>query len=291
MMLPADVLWLPNWAGRIAATAIVLLVALVLLAITRWTERRYTVRLTAGIDPGPARQRRTALSAMATGVRGLVVIGAIIALIAIVFGADSLATITGSAVVVVVLGFAGQRLLADVVAGFFILFENQYAVGDLVQLDPTLPPGIVETLSLRSTVLRTFSGDLITMGNAQLKAAARMSHAMRDMELGVLVNDVEPLTRAVADAAGIVGPGGIRFGSAPVLTHVDRLGDGVQLAHIRVDVPPGFEWMASQLLVDLLRARCGDSLLGDPVVGDSRQDMTVDYQRALKPSGSPKAGS
>ena len=284
MLLPADVLWLPAWAGRIVAIAIVLLVTLVLMPITRWTEQRYTTRLTVGIDPGPARQRRTALSAMATGVRGLVVIGAIIALVAILFGADSLATITGSAVVVVVLGFAGQRLLADVVAGFFILFENQYAVGDLVQLESTLPLGIVKTLSLRSTVVRTFSGDLITMGNAQLKAATRMSHAMRDMELGVLVNDVEPLTRAVADAAGIVGPGGIRFGCAPVLTHVDRLGDGVQLAHIRVDVPPGFEWMASQLLVDLLRARCGDSLLGDPVVGDTRQDMAVDYQRALKPS-------
>lgn len=289
MLLPADVLWLPDWAGRIVAIAIVLLVTLVLLAITRWTERRYTSRLTVGIDPGPARQRRTALSAMATGVRGLIVIGAIIALVAIVFGADSLATITGSAVVVVVLGFAGQRLLADMVAGFFILFENQYAVGDLVLLDSTLPPGIVESLSLRSTVIRTFPGDLITMGNAQMKAATRMSHAMRDMDVGVLVSDVEPLKGAVAAAADLVGPGDIRFGSAPVLTHVDDLGDGVQLGHVRVDVPPGFEWMATQLLVDLIRARCGDSLLGDPVVGDARRDMADEYQRALKASGSSPA--
>ena len=289
MLLPADVLWLPTWAGRIVAIAIVLLVALVLMAITRGTQQRYTARLTVGIDPGPARQRRSALSAMATGVRGLIIIGAIIALVAILFGADSLATITGSAVVVVVLGFAGQRLLADVVAGFFILFENQYAVGDLVQLDSTLPLGIVETLSLRSTVVRTFAGDLVTMGNAQLKAATRMSHAMRDMELVALVSDVEPLKRALEDAAGLTGPGDIRFGGPPVLTHVDDVGEGVQMAHVRVDVPPGFEWMATQLLVDVIRAGCGDVLLGTPVVSDARHDLTADYQQALKPSGSSPA--
>ena len=58
----------------------------------------------------------------------------------------------------------------------------------------------------------------------------------------------------------------------------------MHLAHVRVDVPPGFEWMATQLLVDIIRARCGDALLGHPVVSDARHDLAADYQRVLKPS-------
>ena len=45
-----------------------------------------------------------------------------------------------------------QRLLADVVAGFFILFEGQFAAGDLVVLDSTIPSAIVERAGLRATV-------------------------------------------------------------------------------------------------------------------------------------------
>ena len=281
---PADVMGMPDWAGRFVIVAIVLLATIVLLSITRWAERRSVVRMTASIAPGPARQRTTALSAAATGIRGIVVIGALIALIATFFGADSLATITGSAVVVLVIGFAGQRLLADLVAGFFILFENQFAVGDLVRLDATLPMGIVTRLTLRSASVLTFNGDLVVMPNSQMKAAERMSNTMRDMEIGFFVADDAGVVRAVRDAADIVGPGGIRFGTAPVITRTDDLGDGVLWVCLRVDVPPGFEWMATRLLVDLIRARCGDALLGDPVVSDTQHDLTGTYQDTLTAS-------
>ena len=117
-----------------------------------------------------------------------------------------------------------------------------------------------------------------------------LSHATRDVELGVLVSDVAPVARAVADAADLVGPGGVRFSSAPMITRTDDMGDGLAWVRIRVDVPPGFEWMASGLLVDVIRARCGDALKGDPVVSDTDRAVFAAYQRMLADAAKAEGG-
>ena len=188
-----------------------------------------------------------------------------------------------------VLGFAVQRFLADVVAGFFILFEGQFAVGDLVVLESTVPMGIVERATLRVTVMRAMNGDVIYMPNSLAKGVQRFAHHARAMEVGVLVTDVAPVARAVADAADLVGPGGVRFMTAPMVTRTDDMGDGLHWVRVRVDVPPGFEWMASGLLVDVIRARCGDTLRGEPIVADSDEAVLQGYARML--SDAESAGS
>ena len=86
----------------------------------------------------------------------------------------------------------------------------------------------------------------------------------------------------MADAANLVGPGGVRFGSAPVITRTDNMGDDLAWVRVRVDVPPGFEWMASGLLVDVIRARCGDALKGEPIVADTDRDVLAGYQQMLR---------
>lgn len=287
---PTDVSWLPTWAEVVISVGVIVLVAAICIWIIHLVERRSVARVMRQGETVRARQRGTAIGALATGVIYLVVIAAVVAAIAVIFGANSVAAISGSAFVLLVLGFATQRLLADVVSGFFILFEGQYAVGDLVVLEPTIPMGIVEKASLRVTVLRTLSGDTIYLPNSLVKGAHRFIHGQRDLELGVLCDAVDPVARAVSDAATIVGPGGVRFGSAPLITRTDDLGDGLHWVRIRVDVPPGFEVVMSGLLTDLIRARCGDGLHGDPIVADLDRDVHATYRKVLAGAGSPPPG-
>lgn len=279
---PTDVSWLPNWAEALIWVGAIVLVAAICIWIVRAVERRSVARVLRQGETVRARQRGTAIGALATGVIYLVVIAAVVAAIAVVFGANSVAAISGSAFVLLVLGFAMQRLLADVVAGFFILFEGQFAVGDLVMVESTVPMGVVERAGLRVTVLRALNGDVIYVPNSQVKAAQRLPHGARDMEVGVLVSDVAPVARAAADAADLVGPGGVRFASAPMITRTDDLGDGLAWVRMRVDVMPGFEWMVTGLLVDVIRARCGDALKGDPVVSDSDRAVLRAYEKTLR---------
>lgn len=276
-----DVPGLPQWADTLIWIAAIVLVAAICIWIVRTIEARSVARVMRQGETVPARQRSTAIGALATAVIYLVILAAIIAVVAAIFGVDSVAAISGSAFVLLVLGFSVQRLLADVVAGFFILFEGQFAAGDMVVLDSTIPMGVVERAGLRATVLRAMNGDVIYVPNGQIKAAQRMPHTVRDMEIGVLVSDVAPVARAVAEAADLVGPGGVRFSSAPLLTRTDDLGDGLHWVRVRVDVPPGFEQMAG-LLVDLIRARCGDALKGEPVVSDTNRAVLQGYAKMLR---------
>lgn len=282
---PTDVSWIPAWAEVLIWVAAIVIVAAIGIWIVRVVERRSVARVMRQGETVQARQRGTAIGALATGVVYLVVLGAIVAVVAVVFGANSVAAISGSAFVLLVLGFTVQRLLADVVAGFFILFEGQFAVGDLVSLESTVPIGVVERAGLRATVLRALNGDVIYVPNSQVKAAQRMPHAMRDIEVGVLVSDVAPVARAVADSADLVGPGGVRFPSAPMVTRTDDLGDGLSWVRIRVDVLPGFEWMATGLLVDVIRARAGDALKGDPICSDADRAVLRGYEKMLREAG------
>lgn len=280
--VPTDVSWLPEWADTLIWVGAIVVATLICISIVRAVERRSVARVMRQGETVAARQRSTAVAALATGIIYVVVLAALVAVVAAVFGASSVAAISGSAFVILVLGFAVQRLLADVVAGFFILFEGQFAVGDLVLMEPTIPAGVVRKVSLRLTELQALNGDLIFLPNSLAKGVQRMPHVPRQMEVGVLVTDVAPVARAVADAAQLVGPGGVRFASAPLVTRTDDMGDGLCWVRVRVDVPPGFEWMATGLLVDVIRARCGDALKGDPITSDADADVLRGYEKMLR---------
>jgi small conductance mechanosensitive channel len=67
----------------------------------------------------------------------------------------------------IAVGFGAQSLIKDIISGFFIVFEDQYAVGDLVTIEGM--SGTVEELELRVTKLRNFNGDLYIIPNGEIK--------------------------------------------------------------------------------------------------------------------------
>ena len=64
------------------------------------------------------------------------------------------------------IGFGAQSLVKDIITGFFILFEDQYSVGDHVKIDSY--EGVVEELGLRITKVRAFSGELHIIPNGAI---------------------------------------------------------------------------------------------------------------------------
>lgn len=81
-------------------------------------------------------------------------------------------------VVGVALGFGAQRIVQDVMAGFFMVTERQYGFGDLVRLNVTsVQPvtGTVEEVTLRITRIRTSDGELVTTPNGQIVQVINLS--------------------------------------------------------------------------------------------------------------------
>ncbi len=71
------------------------------------------------------------------------------------------------------LGFGAQSLVKDIINGFFILFEDQYGVGDHVTIGTF--SGIVETIGIRTTVIRDFSGDVHLIPNGTINQVTNHS--------------------------------------------------------------------------------------------------------------------
>ena len=71
------------------------------------------------------------------------------------------------------LGFGAQNLIRDVITGFYIILEDQYAVGDTIQVGDTI--GRVEHLTLRRTVVRDARGALVTLSNGDIRTIGNLS--------------------------------------------------------------------------------------------------------------------
>ena len=71
------------------------------------------------------------------------------------------------------LGFGAQTLVRDVIAGFYIILEDQFVVGDTVQISSY--SGRVEHLTLRRTVLRDDRGALVTIANGEIRTVSNLS--------------------------------------------------------------------------------------------------------------------
>ncbi len=95
----------------------------------------------------------------------------------------ALAGLTGLA-----LGFGAQNLVRDIITGFYIILEDQYVIGDAIQVGETL--GRVEHLTLRRTVVRDPRGALVTISNGDIRTIANLS---RDWSQAFVDVTVSPL--------------------------------------------------------------------------------------------------
>jgi hypothetical protein len=225
------------------------------------------------------RTRETAIVLLATAIPYATAIVVLIVLASIFL---PVAVLGGSAFLAIVLGFAAQRFLMDIVAGILIGFERWYAVGDFLMLEPTKASGIVEQFGLRTTVLQSLNGDLVYVPNSQIIAAIRSPRGYRRYSIELITSDPDQAKRAI-EGVGRRGPAGeARFLRAPSVVEVRELGEGTCLVRGRADVPPTMEWLAENLLVDALKAQLPDDvLLANPIVYTLDQGAVARYQRRV----------
>ncbi|MCG8365088.1 MAG: mechanosensitive ion channel family protein [Pseudanabaenales cyanobacterium] len=94
-----------------------------------------------------------------------------------------------------IVSFSAQNLIKDWIGGFLILWEDQYTQGDFVKINTIM--GCVEYLNLRITQLRTFDGELVTIGNGSITTAINLTHQWSRLNLGVDVAYSTDLDKAM----------------------------------------------------------------------------------------------
>ncbi len=102
-----------------------------------------------------------------------------------VLGVNLLPLLAGAGIVGLAISFASQNVIKDVINGFLILMEDQYAVGDVITVGDV--SGLVENMNLRITQLRNNEGRLITVPNSQIGIVQNLSKDWSRVDLTIEV--------------------------------------------------------------------------------------------------------
>ncbi len=132
-----------------------------------------------GLDPGDRRRRETMFPLVRTAFTYAVYFGAAV-LILSRLGFNPMPFLAGAGILGVVIGFGAQSMINDLVCGFFILFENTYLIGDIVEIGDTR--GVIEAIDFRTTKIRDADGRL---------------HIIRNGDTKLVINYSKDYTRAV----------------------------------------------------------------------------------------------
>ncbi len=177
-------------------------------------------------------------------IAGLMILG--------IVGIDLAPLLAGAGIAGVALGFGAQTLVKDCIAGLFMLMEDQYGIGDVVDLGEAV--GVVEEISLRVTVLRGIDGTVWHVPNGVVQRVGNRSQLWSVAVIDVDVayeTDVErarELLQRAADevcsrddlADTVIEP--------PIVLGVESLGaDGITL-RLTVKVEPGTQWTLQRAL-------------------------------------------
>jgi moderate conductance mechanosensitive channel len=189
-----------SWPNLTLAVGISILLTFVAAEVASLLLRRLTNRLvrpaTSQTRGAQAReqQSRTMADQVYRIASGFVWAAAILVVLA-ELGVNVIPAVLVISAAILALGIGGRTLVADVIAGLAIVFEDQFAVGETIQTSETT--GKVEQLTLRRTVVRDARGALVTLGNSEMRSVANVSRDWSAAIVDITVGAEEPLERAL----------------------------------------------------------------------------------------------
>ncbi len=262
--------WVAVLLGAIAAPVgqalVILLVTAVVAAIARRLVVRVVNRVRDGGTPGTIgslrvgdgtrdprrRQRIVSIGQLSRSITTVVVwtIGIMMALGSL--GVNLGPLIASAGILGVALGFGAQSLVEDFLSGMFMLAEDQFGVGDIVDLGEAT--GVVEKISLRTTSLRGTDGTLWFVPNGQVQRVGNMSQdwarALLDISVGYEADvdlAIEVIDRACRDFAASP-ENADQVLEEPEMLGVEELGADAVVIRLWIKTVPGMQYGLARAL-------------------------------------------
>jgi small conductance mechanosensitive channel len=202
------------------------------------------------------RQVETYLSVSIAVVRAAVVaVAAYVAWTLLSPTANSGAAAIGASAFFIV--FAGQTLgmiLRDITAGAIMIIEQWFHVGDFVKVEPFIDlSGVVERLTLRSTKLRSLSGEVIWVHNQQIQAIHVTPRGVRTIAVDVFVRDKDKGLATLKELAKAVPVGAALLAKPLRVQKPEEWGEGLWRITTVGETTPGREWLIENFYVNAIK--------------------------------------
>jgi small conductance mechanosensitive channel len=264
----------------------VVLFAFLLTTILRRAVRRLEAKVGEDTTPLRALQRTQTLAKVASSA-GIVAIWSVAGIYVIdALGFNLAPLLAGVGIIGLAVGFGAQNLVRDVVTGFFILFEDQYGVGDIIEINQ-VASGKVEDLTLRVTGMRDLDGTMHYISNGTITHVANRSKdwARAIVDVGVAYKEdserVRTALEVVAREAKEDEVLGRKLYAEPEILGVEMLGEYEVVWRIIADTKPARQYEVARRLRERIKVAFDDE--GIEIPFPHRVMVTAD-------SGSPNSG-
>lgn len=240
-----------EWFGTHGVSILLILI----VGIVFWIVARKTVPVLIskiiskpqkGESRGGVKRRAETLKSVILGLIRVIIILLVAFMILSELTVEIGPILAGFGVVGIAVGFGAQFLIRDLIAGMFILMENQYRVGDVAKVADVI--GSVEEINLRKTVLRDLDGIVHHVPNGEIRVASNYSRGFARVNLDISVSYDTDLNYAI----GIINEvcekmaqddawKGV-FRTTPKVLRVNNLGDSGIDIKVLGEVEPLEQW-------------------------------------------------
>jgi small conductance mechanosensitive channel len=154
--------------------------------------------------------------------------------------------LAGAGILGLAISFGAQSLVRDVISGFFILLENQFAVGDVIEVAGK--SGVVERMTMRVVVLRDLEGTMHIIPNGEMKVVSNKTRGWARAVVDIAVpytEDVDRILSIVRDESAQFSPDpvwGLQLDGPVEVLGVEELRDNSVVIRTLLKTQPGSQW-------------------------------------------------
>ena len=231
---------------------LVILGAYILTRILRTIARKTADLHTRRLPPGVRVQQVRTVTSVFTSVGVFVIFFVATLMVLSLLGLNVGPMLASAGIAGLAIGFGAQTLVHDFINGFFILFENQYDIGDTIRVAGV--KGVVERMSLRNTVLRDEDGTLHMVPNSSIQIVSNATRDWSQLTMRVTVAYSEPsdtivkLLKQVGDDVRHDAAFAQDIVSDIDVPGIDRVGNGEAEYLMLIKTRPNKQWAVSREL-------------------------------------------
>lgn len=264
--------WFEQWAvndymnviGRIIKIALIWVVASLLIRIGNFIIKSFFNRQSHSrihVD----KQKNDTLKALLKSILRYAIYFIAIIMILEELGINTASLIATAGIGGLAIGFGAQNLVKDVITGFFIIFEDQYGVGDYVSIGDIF--GTVEEIGLRITKIRGFKGDINIIPNGQISTVTNFSrgNSAAVIEISIAYHtDIDEAVRVAERVCQEYGEGNPDIAEGPQVVGITDMDDVGMTFRVMARTLPMKHWAVERELRRAIKEAFDDNNIEIP---------------------------
>ena len=198
-------------------------------------------------------------------------------------GNEVLATIGAGAVFAVIASGTISSILKDITAGVTMIIEQWFTIGDYVKIEPYSDlSGVVERMTLRSTQIRSISGEIIWLHNQNIQAVRVTPRGVRTLAVDVFVTDSTKAEAEIKKIINTIPTGHLMLARKLRINAKDKWSDNLWRLTITGQTTPGREWLVEDYFVDALNGLPKKLMVQKPIVRTADPAAEKRFRRAVR---------